>query len=250
MPVDQEGRALDAHVLAPVHRLLDPHAIGRRHGLVGIGGEADGEVVFLAKLLVACDAVGRHADHLDAGLAKVRRQPGEVLGLRRAARRVVLGIEVEDDRFTLQARQRQRLPGLRRKIEVRSLVSIREHGATLSSRWCIGHHMTMSPREEVAPFCADQITRDARAAQGCCRDDPRCPATRGPALPGGRRRSNVAARLPSAGRRRGKRCRHRSTARPNASWSRPPGACCRAAASATSPTRSSSPRGGPATSGT
>ena len=135
MPVDQEGRALDAHVFAPVHRLLDPHAIGRRHGLVGIGGEADGEVVFLAKLLVACDAVGRHADHLDAGLAKVRCQPGEVLGLRRAARRVVLGIEVEDDRFAFEARERERFAAVRRQLEVRSLVSIRAAWRALS---CVG----------------------------------------------------------------------------------------------------------------
>jgi hypothetical protein len=42
-------------------------------------------VVFLAKLLVARDAVGRHADHLDAGLAEIRCQMGEVLGLCRAA---------------------------------------------------------------------------------------------------------------------------------------------------------------------
>ena len=103
--VDQERRALDAHVLAAVHRLLDPHAVGVSDRLVVVGGETHSEVVLFAELLVAFDAVGRYADHLDAGLAKIGCEPGEILGFHRAAGGVVLGIEIEHDRLAFEAQE-------------------------------------------------------------------------------------------------------------------------------------------------
>ena len=50
--IDEEGRSLHAHVLAAVERFLAPHAVGARGFDVGIGAEADLELVFCTKLLV------------------------------------------------------------------------------------------------------------------------------------------------------------------------------------------------------
>src|SRR3954452_9291503 len=60
--VDQEGRAFDAHVLLAVHAFFLPDLVflGDAGGLVG--GEGEGQLVFLLELVVTGDAVLGHAD--------------------------------------------------------------------------------------------------------------------------------------------------------------------------------------------
>jgi len=61
-------------------RLLDPHAVGRHPRPCPFGGEADCEVVLPCGTSWWLAALRAHADDLDAGLAKIRCQAGEVFG--------------------------------------------------------------------------------------------------------------------------------------------------------------------------
>src|SRR5438309_11240372 len=56
--VDEERRALDAHVLAAVHRLLAPHAVGVGHGVVLVGQQREPEAVLLVELALARRRIG------------------------------------------------------------------------------------------------------------------------------------------------------------------------------------------------
>src|SRR5215207_11455826 len=103
--VDQEGGALHAHVPNPKHALFDPHAVGFERALLLIGGERQIEAVLRPELVVARQAVRRHADHLSiAGRERVP-QGVEILRLPGAPAGVVLGVEVKRDRPALEARQ-------------------------------------------------------------------------------------------------------------------------------------------------
>lgn len=51
--VDCEGGALDAHVFPAVVILLFPDVVSLDYGLVFVGQEREGEVVFFGELLVA-----------------------------------------------------------------------------------------------------------------------------------------------------------------------------------------------------
>ena len=94
---DQEGRAVDAHVLLAVHALLDPRAIGFDDCPLGVGGEVDAEAVLLAEPGVGGDRVLRYADDGGVGGGEGILQAGEGDRLGRAAGRVVLRIEIEHD---------------------------------------------------------------------------------------------------------------------------------------------------------
>src|SRR5271155_1038205 len=61
--VDQKGGALDPHVFAAIHALLDPHAIGFGHLAVGVGAQDERQLVLFFELVVRGDRVARHADH-------------------------------------------------------------------------------------------------------------------------------------------------------------------------------------------
>src|SRR5262245_22598463 len=80
-----------------------------------------------AKLLVAFDAIGRHTNDLDAGLAEFGRQTREILGLDGAAGGVVLGIEVDDHRLATQFGKPERLPAIGCKLKVGRNISILQH---------------------------------------------------------------------------------------------------------------------------
>lgn len=116
---DQEGRAVNAHIFSPVHALFDPHAIGLKGGLLFIRRERDGQVVLGLELVMFLDAVGRHAHQFDAGFVELRLETGKRDGLGRAAARIVLGVEEENDRLSLKLRQGDGGPGVPRQREIR-----------------------------------------------------------------------------------------------------------------------------------
>src|SRR5262249_41363876 len=66
---DHERAALDAHVLAAVHGLLDPDPVRLGNGVVRVRQQHEAEPVLVAEADVARDRVGAHADH--AGTAGV-----------------------------------------------------------------------------------------------------------------------------------------------------------------------------------
>src|SRR6266851_444248 len=121
--VDQEGGALDAHVLATIEALLDPGAVLRADLAVLVGHQREGEAVFLLELVVLLHAVLGDADHRSLHLGEVGQGIAKAAGLGGAARRVVLGIEVEHDRFAAQVRQFQFLAAVGGGAEVRRFLS-------------------------------------------------------------------------------------------------------------------------------
>src|SRR3546814_13244947 len=60
--VDEDGGAVDAHVFAPIHALLDPGPVGLADLALQVGGEREGQAVFRFELVVGGDAVARDAD--------------------------------------------------------------------------------------------------------------------------------------------------------------------------------------------
>src|SRR5205814_2831407 len=89
-------RSLDPHVRAAVHRFLlpDPELIGEL--VILVGQQSEWQRILLLELLVRRNAVGTYSDHLRVGLAEPRKSVPEIARLFRAARGVVLRIEIED----------------------------------------------------------------------------------------------------------------------------------------------------------
>src|SRR5271155_476684 len=121
--VDQKGGALDPHVFAAIHALLDPHAIGFGHLAVGVGAQDERQLGLFFELVVRGDRVARHADHDGASLAVIGDRVAEAARLGGAARGVVLWIEIEDHRLAAQPRQRDRAVAVGGHREIGGLVA-------------------------------------------------------------------------------------------------------------------------------
>src|SRR5262245_29338298 len=121
--VDQEGRPVDAHVLAAIEALLDPGAVLLADLAILVGHQREVQPVFLLELVVPVDAVLADADHLRLDLAEVGQLVAEAAGLGGAARRVVLGIEVEHHRLAAQLRQLELLAAVGRRREIGRLLA-------------------------------------------------------------------------------------------------------------------------------
>src|SRR3546814_8130478 len=93
--VDQEGAALDAHDLAPVHVLLVDHVEGAAQRLVGVADQVEAEALLRAEVLVRPDRVARHAQHGRAELAELGQQRVEVAAFGGASGVGVLRVEVQ-----------------------------------------------------------------------------------------------------------------------------------------------------------
>src|SRR6185369_202782 len=121
--VDQEGRALDAHVFAPIHALLDPGAIGLGDLAFLVGGEGEGQLVFLLELVMAGHAVAAEADDDGIALAEAGEAVAEAAGLGRAARGIVLGVEIKDDLLAPQLGEGDLAAAVGRQREIGGLVA-------------------------------------------------------------------------------------------------------------------------------
>jgi hypothetical protein len=118
--VDDERRALGAHVGLAVHRLLHPDAVQLADGVVGVGEQREVQIALVVELLDLRDAIRRDADDLHTGLRVVVRAIADRARLRRAAWSVGLGVEVQDDGASAQCRQADGLAVLVGQFEVRS----------------------------------------------------------------------------------------------------------------------------------
>src|SRR3954462_6029893 len=95
--VDDERRAVHAHVGLAVHRLLAPGPVLLGDRVVGVREQREVEVLLVVELADRLDGVGRHAEDADARGLVVGAVVANAARLRRAAGGVRLGIEVEDD---------------------------------------------------------------------------------------------------------------------------------------------------------
>jgi hypothetical protein len=124
-PIDQERAAFHAHVFLPVHGFLHPGFVGGG-GIAGfVGGERKGQIVFLGEFLDRLHFVARDADDFDADLAELRQGFLERAGLLGASGGVGFGVEIQHERFALQARQADGASAAGRHFERRRLIAFR-----------------------------------------------------------------------------------------------------------------------------
>src|SRR5205085_9127031 len=95
--VYEEGLAADAHVLLAHELLLAVDAVSVGDRVVGVGQEREGELVLVRELPVRALVVERDAEDFDPAPLELRERVAETASLLRAARRVVLRVEVEHD---------------------------------------------------------------------------------------------------------------------------------------------------------
>src|SRR5262245_10678896 len=101
--IDRKGAALDAAYLSAIHVFHLDDAVELAHRFVGVGEQLERELHLGLEALVRLQAVARYAVDGAAQLLEIRVEIAEVLSFGGAARRVVLGIEVEDEGGTLRA---------------------------------------------------------------------------------------------------------------------------------------------------
>src|SRR5919198_3933718 len=107
--VDDERRPVDPHVVLAGELLLAPDAVLFGDRVVRVREERERQLVLRLELLMRRDVVGADAEDLSAALAEDVVRVAKLTSLGRAAGRVVLGIEVEDDRAAAQVRELDRL---------------------------------------------------------------------------------------------------------------------------------------------
>ena len=91
----RNGGAIDAHVGAPVLRLGDPELEEVDEAAIRIADQRDAQLALGGEGVVALAGVRRDAVYGHPGALELGQQPGELLPLQGAARRVVLRVEVE-----------------------------------------------------------------------------------------------------------------------------------------------------------
>src|SRR6185369_4840347 len=128
--VDDEGAAFDAAHLLAVHVLHFHDAEQRAHRLVAVRTEFEGKILLGLEVLVRFDAVPRDAEDHRVDRRKLLVQIAELLAFGGAARRAVLGVEVDH----------HHLAGLGGKIE--SLAAGGRQGEVGNS--CIEHAAAFS----------------------------------------------------------------------------------------------------------
>jgi hypothetical protein len=106
---------------------FSPHAVALGDLVVGVGEEREREVVLLLELHVTLLVVGRDAEDDRARALEVRICVPNPAGLRRTARRVVLGIEVEDDRPAAKIGKADALAGVGGRGEVGCRLALGDH---------------------------------------------------------------------------------------------------------------------------
>ena len=94
--VDQECGALNALDLLAVHDLVLDHAEHVAHFLFGVSDEFEGQFQLGLEVVVRLHVVARHAKDDGTGLFKFFVLVPELHGFGGATRRIVLGIEVQD----------------------------------------------------------------------------------------------------------------------------------------------------------
>ncbi len=102
---DHERGPLDAHVLAAVHALLFPDAVGFRDGVIRICNECVRQAVLRGESGLSLARIRRDADNFRIELQKSLRRIAELAGFLGAAGGVGFGEKEEDHAFSAQFRE-------------------------------------------------------------------------------------------------------------------------------------------------
>jgi len=118
--IDDEGAALDAADLSPVHVLHLHHAEQLAHRLVLVRQQVERELHLGLEAFVRLQRIARNPVDAAVGFGKPRVVVAEVRALRGAAGGVVLGVEVEHHVASAGARELERRVTGRGKAEVQN----------------------------------------------------------------------------------------------------------------------------------
>jgi len=125
--IDHEGRAQDSHVFPAEHGLLTPDAIPLGDGMIRVGNEREGEVVFLLELLMLLHGVRADPNHRCFDSLEPREGVAKLARLEGSARGVVFGIEVQHDCLAAKRLQRDSRATVGLSGEVGSAIAFFEH---------------------------------------------------------------------------------------------------------------------------
>src|SRR5215213_4399038 len=125
--IDQERRPLDAHVRLAVELALAPDAVAFGNVVVGIRQQRERQAVLLLELHVRRLVVRADAEDDGPSLAEGVEVVPDPACLCRTARRVVLGIEVDDDGLAPEVREPNCLAGVALELEVGCGLAFLDH---------------------------------------------------------------------------------------------------------------------------
>ena len=103
--VDDEGAAFDAPNLFPIHVFHFHYCEQVTDRFVGVGAEFEGQCLFGLEVFVRFNAVPGNAQNYGVDRNKAIMEIAKLLCFGRAARRAVLGIEIDNDDLAGLGRQ-------------------------------------------------------------------------------------------------------------------------------------------------
>src|ERR1700761_2267261 len=158
--VDEEGAAIDPHVFLAVHGFLGPAPVALGHVAPLVGGEREGQVVFGGELLDRLHRVLGDTDDVKGEMAELGQRLLEGAGLLGAARRIRLGIEVEQQGLArVIAQSDDAVPGGRHLECGCRIAFVQAHGA-VPLWWVALCGATGGPE---SPICRMKMARTSAA---------------------------------------------------------------------------------------
>src|SRR3989338_8026754 len=100
--INHKRGALDSEKRISVEEFFLINAVGLSHGFIGIRKQWKWKFVFRDEFFVGIDVIETDAINFSAFGLKLFPQGAEITGFFRAARCVVFGIKIKDDRFAFQ----------------------------------------------------------------------------------------------------------------------------------------------------
>ena len=94
--IDKERRALDAHVLLPLHALLDPTTVLLNRLPVHIGEQLEFQTILVDKLLVLLRIVLADTKHHHTFLLELLDVATKTLRLQCTSGRIIFGVKIQN----------------------------------------------------------------------------------------------------------------------------------------------------------
>lgn len=109
--VDEEGHAVDAHVVSAHEGFLAPDSVGVDDFLLVVNQQGEWQVEFVDEFLVGFGGVRADAENHRAAFFEVGKGVAESAGFLGAAGGVVLGVKVKNDVFPFELTETDGLAG-------------------------------------------------------------------------------------------------------------------------------------------
>ena len=119
---DDESGPRHAHHFFAVHILFLHHTVEIANGLIGVGDEGEGQIVFIRKLLLRLHRVGGYAQNNGAGFSNLLERFAEPARFDGSAWRIGPRIKVKHDPLGLVVLQRDLVAVLVERSKVRGFI--------------------------------------------------------------------------------------------------------------------------------